>query len=367
MIRRPTDKTAAQNSEPNAAERLDFGHAVQVSKNDTASRTLVPIAAHMGGPNGSAVRFVCMGRRSAISENFDVRRVEIPLTSMVSQFEAWWSGNGEPVQQVRFAASTGPSSTWIAIRQRSILTILHPVVYTDPEIARHAVGGALPLSQDAPCLDVHPVLSLPITRTGGHPLADVAFHPSDHTVLALIDEHGNWSVWHLRSQRSRHVRPLSQIHLQYEGKYCPSATGKSGAFESLYYDGWHRISWLGKSEPDRAPVLVSNRGHSALIQPEVGLPSPVDLRLGLPHERQRVLDVKIRKLDTCYFFVLTSTRLLVSRLTDRGKRNDAHHDTVVLCSWHHFRSRRDYTLQLSLIETRQCKWSIPLIESKWLI
>lgn len=341
--------------EPNQSQRLDFGHAAWLNEKDkSGGHAYAPIAAFAVGRNAKNMKIVRIGRGTAVLRTDDDQPSKSKVPTITNQDEAWWVGTGEPIQQICFAATSGYQSSWMAIRQKSGTTILHPLLHRRPVPARYASEISQCEKYPASCLDANPALSLPISRTGGYPHADVAFNPQNHLVLAIIDESGNWSLWEIRgrtaSTGSAHVGDF-RIYLQASGSHILVRPQHTPIDPYSPYDRWHRIHWLATTGYDSESLLVFGRHTSALYNKQGNLLHEINVRLGLPRAGQVILDTKSSTRHRGHYFVLTSTRLL--HLSTSGEQvisPKPRSQLQVIWSWSHFRSRTDVTLRLVLVE-----------------
>ena len=337
---------------PNLAERLAFGSARSLLDNDIRSGyATVPIAAYVTGRNGEDLKLVRIGSESVdVSDsNGNDARVSIPCIS--DQNQAEWSGNGDQIQQICFAATSTNAAAWMAVRLLSSITVFTPLLHRRP------VQGRSSRCHPSTPLDANPVLTLPISRTGGHPPADVAWHPLDQQQLAVVDQHGNWSIWQIEGKRSLTSRVLFRMRLLTSAKlYTWDGEGKKPAGVKPYHDGWHRICWL--SGPDGAinTILVSNRRSSTVYSTFGRMIQRLDLQLGPLREAQWILDVNTSSTYPGRCFILTSTRLFWFSVRTVDESKEPTRDVLEShLSWRHFRCRGDVTMSLTVLETRQSK------------
>lgn len=339
---------------PNRSALLAIGSAVStLARRGCSELVCVPVAASVSDCNAQSVRLVCIGQEAFESLNLNGNGVGLKIPSISNEHQAHWTGSGGPVQQICFAAESGYSSTWMATRLQTSTTIFHPLVRQKPVPSK---GDTLPLLFQAlpsSLLDANPVVSIPISRTGGHPHAHVSFHPKDHAKLALIDEHGNWSVWLVDGERQESPHSRFWVTLMSFGKIWTWDYEKRLRESAPYHDGWHRISWCIRSQTLSDELFICNRRTAAVYKTSGDLLGLQDLHLGHARENQMILDVQWSRTISGHCFVLTSTRLFWLYFKDAafgrsGMNQDIPH---ILLAWQHFRDRGDTTLELVLLET----------------
>jgi hypothetical protein len=343
----------AEKHSPNRSTLLAFGSAVTVRATESSSLPLhIPIAASVSVSNAEAIRLVRIGREKIDNICSDAGNDSLQVAYISNEDPAYWTSTGGPIQQVCFAAATGHPSTWMAARLQGSTTIFHPLVHqmSVPPRCRTIQPPQVPPSS---VLDVNPIISIPISRTGGHPHADINFHPYEHLKLALIDEHGNWSVWLVDGERQDSPRSQFWVSLICFGKLWTWDYEKRLRTSPPYHDGWHRISWCAHPEIQSDELFICNRRTAAVYKTTGELLGLRDLRLGHARENQVILDVRWSAFVPGHCFVLTSTRLFWLYFMDTQSRTSvsSQNTPIVLLTWQHFRDRGDGTLQLVLLET----------------
>ncbi|ETN36436.1 uncharacterized protein HMPREF1541_08714 [Cyphellophora europaea CBS 101466] len=252
----------------------------------------------------------------------------------------------EPVLGLCFSAD----KRYLALRQRSGTTICLLVMNgsgTSNEIGRHQN------------INLQHIVKLERAATGGHSHADVAFHPCDHNLVGIVDEHGNWSAWQISGRRSATARILYKAVLRASGKLLPSSINAKQFGKQPYFDGWHKICSLEKKvqnyrdkqpkQPDKTKVLlVCSRRVSRAFCFDGSVRGDVDMRLGRASDKNWILDIQASawRHDVC--FVLTTARVMVMRLSDHSNRQD---ELETICSWIHFRARGDLSLDMTVLDT----------------
>lgn len=108
---------------------------------------------------------------------------------------------------------------------------------------------------------------------------------------------------------------------------------------------------MGQNEAN--VLLVCSRRIARTYWSNGTVRGDVDMRLGAPSAKNWVLDVQSSLQHPAVCFVLTSTRILVMRLSDDKEKDD---ELDLLCSWTHFRARGDMSLRLDVVETDSGKY-----------
>ncbi len=345
--------TSVEKVSPNLATRLAFGSAISTKQDAVRSEYAhIPIAASVSGSNAQHVRLVRVGRQVTNDPDICGADAILHLPYVSGEDQACWISNGGPIQQVCFAAPDGYASTWMAARLESSTTIFHPLLHRKrvaPGYELFQVPFQAPLFS---ALDANPIATIPLSRTGGHPHADVNFHPQDHRRFGLIDEHGNWSVWLVDGEHQGSPQSQFRVTLSCSGKIWTWDHEKRFRESLPYHDGWHRILWFVRPDTPTDELFICNRRIAARYTASGDLIGLEDLRLGHVRENQSILDVQVSNLIPGCYFVLTSTRLfwLGFKETQNGNQDKNTAAQHVLLAWQHFRDRGDRTLHLVLLE-----------------
>lgn len=341
-----------------SSQLLAFGNALVVeSIQDESERTLVPIAASVTGYTAESIRLVALAEESTEALYFDRQKGRVSFPSINGGLHTEWQSKGQPVRQVHFASRTGLSSTWMAARLVTATIIFRPTV---PD-----VSGMLSASQSElgrPCsswLRPNPILTIPLARTGGYPHADVSFDRHHRPKMALIDEHGNWSVWKIEVVEREQMDTYYQLSLLSKGKIWTWNHEQRPRMASPYHDGWHRLSWIEDTTTHEQGLLFCNRRLAAVYGPDGSSYGLIDLRHGLSHKRHCLLDIKSSSSSPDDIFLLTSTHLLWTKV--RSAKNWRDEDIPVswlVLAWQHFRNLADTTLHLTLLEIGEGRSSL---------
>ena len=346
--------TFAERQSASRSTLIAFGSANSTAVGGVRPEPVhIQIAASVSGSNAESVRLAIISNEATGSLNFGDEDTVMHVPYISYEGQAYWTSSGGPVQQVCFAAETGYPSTWMAARLESSTTILHPLLHRGPVPPRCETSQFPSQVLTFSVLDANPVIIIPISRTGDHPHADVSFHPQDHTRLALIDEHGNWSVWLIDGELEESSRSRFWITLICLGKIWTWDYEKRLRGSLPYHDGWHRILWCVGSETPSDELFICNRRTAAVYKTSGDLLGLKDLLLGNYYENQVILDVQWSRIVPGHCFVLTTTRVFWLDFKGTQTRNSGRDHAMfhVVLAWQHFRERGDRTLHLILLET----------------
>jgi RNA polymerase I-specific transcription initiation factor RRN6 len=348
--------TSLSQYNPLLADRLAFGSALCLLDNDIRSgNATVPIVALASGENGESIALTQIGTERVMFSDENEQDFVLRIPTITSSNHNAWIGNGETVLQICFAATSGCQSTWMAARLRSSTTVFHPLFHRRPVPAITQTTDSSKSDMPSSYLDPNPILHIPVSRTGGHPHADISFHPFDCHRLVLIDQHGNWSIWRIGGKRSITSRALYSVQLLRTGKFYTWENLRRPPHANPYHDGWHKICWAADGSGYFDRVLLANRLSSVICDPIEEEKYSLSLGLGQAKEGQWILDIKTSALHPGRVFILTSTRVLcVSTMKEEHGDIPLADSAQVLCSWDHFRGRRDFTLSLTMLEIAQC-------------
>jgi RNA polymerase I-specific transcription initiation factor RRN6 len=335
------------------SELLQLGGAVSVtSRSRPSDLAYIPIAASISGIDGGRVRLIRIGEE--ILTGLENRRLDTPLRlpCIPEHDPVYWSSKIGQVQQICFAAMTGYASTWMAVRLPSSTVIFHPrEIQNDTPPEAEPTDGPFRLFASSKLLDPNPTATIPISRTGGHPHIDVAFHPQNHSKLAIVDKHGNWSTWFVEDgqQKGEHG---SRVTLLCSGKIWTWDHEQRLRTSVPYHDGWHRVFWFGSSDDEAEGLLVLNRQTAAVYRSTGEFVGLIQLRIGYAQNKQSILDIRPILSVRGHFLVLTSAFLflLCSGKMQSGESVKEPGLPRVLTSWQHFRDIADKTLRVVVLE-----------------
>lgn len=335
---------ATSACDPGVSSLFALGNAVDL-ENDTSGTRTVPIAVAVTGRCGDTISFFKV--EDEVAEWWQEKSYKARVPSVGTAESTSWAGSGVPVRQICFAQTTEVKATWMAARLSMSTTIFRPLYHRIPV----AVGqenyldhGALSVLRNSR-LNANPLVEIPCSRTGGYSHADVTFNPWYQKQLAIVDDHGNWSIWNI-SGRNRRLKGNWLADCVKSGT-LPSADSVLNDFseEKLRYDGWASVQWVADINHlivcDRRCIFLYQITHSSVLA------RPIDL--GLKRKTEWILDLKRSPSNLSVIFILTTSRIFWLDITSSDALFNGREGSP-LCpqlSWRHFRDTEDITLQLA--------------------
>jgi RNA polymerase I-specific transcription initiation factor RRN6 len=346
-----------ENFRPDISKLLSIGNATYPEGSRT--NRILPIVAFAWGESATTLKFVLLESKSMMEISPDIRRANIPCIG--SHESGWWTGNGATVRQVCFSETVDEASTWMAARLPCSTRIFRPLYHRMAVAASYC--GDEPAQRIFPNsrLDPNPLLNIPISLTGGYAHADVAFNPWYQYQFAVIDDHGNWSVWEIQGKYQREHKSKWRADMSFTGCLSqPSEASKEKVSDQGHHDGWAAINWVG----DINRLLVCDRRSIVLYRINCDPMKQYRINLDLETSSEWILDVKRSPSNQSHVFVLTSSKIFWLNVVSDDAIFDHHEDEVVnvsvLLSWRHFRGQEDTSLQISLINGKNGECSFPL-------
>jgi len=299
--------------------------------------------------------------------------VSVHLATAASTEEGHWCGDSVPIRQIKFALhrKSRSQSRWLLVQTAAATTVFEPVLHRVPTGDQHSSCGYF--AQGPSYIAMNRILTLAADQTGGSPQCDVSFNPeSGHRPpqLAIVDQAGNWSVWHIYGDRhTTGKRPSSALH-------------KCGNFHSGPLDALpvvqvqsHEAYWImwlatGSSSAPGSPAIPSRspsrdtpsrpgslgeRSDLLLLCDRTTLKTwEVDncrgrrvLRAVGSKKADRIIDLRTCPLDASLVFVLTTAAVVLLNPATSGAPGSRYNRTVLL-SCPHLRDNSDETLRLSV-------------------
>ncbi|OJD19251.1 hypothetical protein AJ78_00781 [Emergomyces pasteurianus Ep9510] len=334
---------AVTRFDPQVSNLLAIGNAVNRDRRGGGEESTVPIAVLVHDDSATSIQFV----------ELDVERVPWPphsdhfvkVPTLQGREKAMWIGTSGPVQQICFAETVDEKSTWLAVRFLQSTTLFRPqrnklalsAHYDDMDFMREGWEDSR--------LDANPIFDISISSTGGFPHADITFNPWYQQQIAIVDRHGNWSVWDIGMPRQStywHADPGPSGTLDPEG--TPHQDERT---QKNHYDGWAAISWVGNVHK----LLVCDRRNIALYRVDVDPIQRHPVGVDIHQESEWILDVKRSQSNLSNIFVLTTTQIFWLHVnsddfSSSSQQSDSEEITILL-SWRHFRDPEDTSLQLA--------------------
>lgn len=335
---------------PGNRELLTFSNAMQVFEGHTAQRSqFTPIVAYAYGKAGEVLKIAPLTDRGSGPQTED-ESLESGNSPFISARDAAsWVGCGAPILQIRSAKPKSSNDMWIAVLLATATMFFAPFIRQSSDKDRPTSFGDGHGSAGFCALDANPVVSLPISRTGGYPHADIDFNPENETQVAIVDVRGAWSIWHLAALFSKPVSTSQRIELMAFGKL----SAHESSDDNFHAGSWHSICWVALGKGLNGRILVCNRRKMALFNIQGHLLSMINLDLGPLREKQLILDVRSLCGSTGQCLVLTTTKLiwLSSTLPSWLGPKTQPKGLDVILSWRHFLHAEDHSLYLSTLHT----------------
>ncbi|KAI9701443.1 MAG: hypothetical protein M1836_001498 [Candelina mexicana] len=330
--------------DPIISSRFTLGNALDARDGVSSSKT-IPIAAMAGGTNGDALKIV------QIREDWFGWRGDRSVTLSVYEVEGaiggWWTGDGGAIQQICFAEKAGAGTTWLAVRLSRATAILRPLLRDVSIPASGLEFGRHSKNYPPSPLDANTVLTLPVSRTGGIPHADVTFNPWDERQFAIVDQEGFWGVWRIEDYRDRVGSAYAGAGRS--GHIFDGTSDDQQSIVSGQADGWGKLCWIA----DGNALLICNRRHLAIF--DLKALKPARLRapnIGLARSSDWILDMKRSPAHDNQVIILTSSRMFWLEITGAGENNEDVRDMSggsILLSLRHYREGNDISLSLQLM------------------
>lgn len=339
---------ATDSYDPRVSKLLALGNASFVDGNHITKRT-IPIAVSAWGETSSSLKFTTLENKLEEKISSNIHGARVP--TITAREIGWWNGNGTSVRQICFSDTVEETSTWMAARFPRSTRIFRPLCHRTPVPARYTDDG--PVDNMAPnsCLDANPLVNIPVSMTGGLPHADVMFNPMYQRQVAIVDQHGNWSVWEIQGRHRSQANNNWRANRTSFG-HLPLPDGEDKDINSIqdHYDGWAAIIWVGETDK----LLVCDRRNAILYS--IGSDSVKMCRVDLDLEinSEWILDLKRSPANESHIFVLTSSKIIWLNVVphDTLQHGDSERiEVAILLSWRHFRGLDDTSLRLSLLRS----------------
>ncbi len=364
------DDQLASAHDPSKSNLLAFGTvAADETNNRSWRRREVPIVALASGAAGEYLRLVLLrGEKLGLEDD---REVKLRRLTAANGEQGWWSGDGSPILQLRFAKAKAGKNSWLAVRYHSATSILCPLLKSNP-ISRRI--SSLSLGRNpASRLDANHIVTIPIQHTGGFQHADVSFNLWDPTQFAIINQQGFWTIWkfeklvHRRDVWTTKAGLSGHVSEGLEGEQDPAARNEDNEGTPSTRrdeDGWGAILWAGDGET----IVVANRSTLSFFcikeDSKTRLTAPY---LCLSESADWILDVKSSPSDDNHILVTTSTRIFWLRMLQVDndiQTTDTRPQPAIsiLLSWRHFRDPADDSLRMSLLADQGCTLSVGVIQ-----
>ena len=318
-----------------------------------SSAAVAPIVAFPSGSRNGALQLLGLeAHQIAIRRDASMKEVCM-LPYIGARTAGSWCESADRILQV--SSTNQSSSAKFLVVKPSGTTILHPRL-TEGDTSETPTGGG-DISHMAPpeiFIDSDPVVTIPHTRTGGHPHTYAAFNPQDHNLFGIVDISGTWSVWRLSGTKSVSTRIFYQARLQGSNCLTAAINQSQDSMSTPDMKGWHRICWIAEPDSPTSKLFVCNQRSAAIFDHKGMILGQVGMRLGPTSDRNIILDVKTSNRRRNHLYVLTTSRLLLFGPIGTGwKKSKQSEPLELICSWSHFRDRRDLGLCMAILESLQ--------------
>ena len=326
---------AAQTThlDPNQGDLLDCGFAAFEAKGSNINM----VAALPGGQAGHLLRLVPMQTEwQGWDEDTNKRLESVEPNAKES---GWWSGVGQPIQQVCFTHLSYDQWTYLAVRTSSTISIFLPLRHKFAVAPKVLSPGYIHF--DPSRLDPNHLFTLSAEQLGPSPPSDVSFNPWEQREFALIDQQGHWSVWNFKkAPKDTGIRDVKCVK---EGQ-LPIRTVAQGDSEVTVEDGWARVTWV----LNRNTIVICNRNALGIHDLSSGLCAMETSVLDLSENSTWLLNVRRHPDLNDQLFVTTTSRIFWLRVVeaDRSMTDSPQTCRVQrLLVWNHFRDAGDISLR----------------------
>lgn len=267
----------------------------------------------------------------------------LDLLTNSSTETGYWRNTSGTIRQITFSDTDKESSTWLAVRQDSVVTIFLPIL---SEKSYHPTSVNIFREFLAPShLNVNPVASISIGNSVSLSHSDLSFNPWLPRQFATIDSSGCWTIYNIEqscqgpSYEEISKKSAGSIFDGHDFMHPLRSTSSSLA------DEWYRIMWISNVNT----IVVCNRFHLAIFHL-----SPKPTRLKSPviisnDSTDWILDIVRFPSNNTQFFVLTTSRIYWIQVISSFEQSENEEDPLggsVILSYRHFRSPYDESLKL---------------------
>ena len=305
----------------------------------------VPIVAFPGGSAAELVTLVTLQHEQLRWEQ--TSPLSISRLTAAGGIQGFWSGFGNPVQQIVSAVSVdGDSSGLFAVRHHKAVSILQPRLYENLHFNRMKPYDEhlLPPSRLLP----HEIATIGGNEADAVPFSDVAFNPWFPEQIATLDQTGVWHVWDVElKSKAKGLWSLNNV----ETGSLPSAHPTSDYPEDRD-DCWGRVLWV----KDLRTLLLAQRRQLCLVRIGGKINTDGIPDLGLTYSTDWILDVNRSPANPAHVFIVTSTRVIwlaALPLDEMEHDGRSRVNFTVLLSWIHYRNPQDLSLGLEICQSER--------------
>ncbi|TQS37628.1 hypothetical protein Golomagni_01892 [Golovinomyces magnicellulatus] len=340
----------------NTGTLLAVGHALDTKRFTGTRRPLI-----IASTSGNAADILQLQRpqqeirgwRNGIKSNLSV------LGNKFAEI-AYWTNTAGPIRQVTFSNTETEVSTWLAVRQNSIITIFRPY-YDHTSNQSKTLNFSRNIFPPSP-LHVNPVATVSCEENSSLTYSDVSFNPWSPRQFATINSHGYWTVYDLRKPH-RSTPSEKVLHRNTGGIYDDDNFAAASGSKFSLTDSWHRILWVCNSNT----IVICNRSHIAIFDIK-----SESVRLQMPNiilieGTEIILDITRSLSNSAQLFILTTSRIfwvqIASSKSIRFEKKDFFAGGKIILSHNHFRSPYDESLRLVPVKSE--KVSVLLISAQY--
>ena len=291
-------------------------------------------------PCGEAGNILRLLRPRIVNHGWGIQSsVRLPLMDASVAESGHWVGTGGRIQQVTFADDGKSSSTWLAVRQLSMITFFRPMYHINniPAIKPEIFEGLFPQSR----ISANPVAVLNARENGSNSYVDVSFNPYYARQFAVVNDAGVWSTWDIEGRKKLTLIAGKQGTIKDESMM------ENPSNEQDNKDGWHRIVWA----TNVSTIAICDR-RSLVVFDITAMPKRLQSCNLLPsNSTDWILDLKRSAVQSNHLYLLTSSRIFWLEVVAvcEGKTPDTAGVKVIL-SYRHYRDPNDNTMKLVVLK-----------------
>ena len=253
--------------------------------------------------------------------------------------QGYWTGRGGRIQQITFADDGKGSSTWLAVRQLSMITFFRPMYHISPVPAIKPVD--FEVSFPPSNISANPVAFLNTQQNGSKTFVDVSFNPYYTRQFAVVDDAGSWSTWDIEG-RKKLILVAGKRGIMNDEPVIESLLK-----EPATVSGWYRVLWA----TNVSTIAICDR-RSLVVFDITAIPRKLrSCRILSSNSTDWILDMKRSALHFNHLYVLTSSRVFWIEIVaaGHGRKQDTPGANLIL-SYRHYRDPNDNTMKLVVLK-----------------
>jgi RNA polymerase I-specific transcription initiation factor RRN6 len=274
-----------------------------------------------------------------------------------------WAGDGSLVRQVCFSDPDSDSSESLLLGVRfPKSTVVFEVKYRGIRVQSR--GYSLSTVNQFSNLDIRRILEIPAHKKvdGGH--VDFTFNPWDRQQVAVINQRGEWTVTQFKPRGDAGQLPYPFL-TKYRGTIQAQPVEKGGIVDqddvTDNQDGWARVRWVLNAHT----LVLCTRTLLQFI--DIKSESTIHVDFSRRKDPQWNLDVRIGRKESDKLFLLTTSSIFcikLKRVDNTGAEAGASVSYDILLAVQHFRDPWDITMQMKVLEERNCTYRGTLPQEK---